>query len=359
MSIEAAPKRPSVFGAFTLRRWVMIVVLAFLAAAPVLADKSLLGLDLNLMTRFVCLAIAAVSLNLILGFGGMISFGHAAYIGLGAYCVGIPAYYEYTSGYLHFPLTIVVCALFALITGALCLRTKGVYFIMITMAFSQMAFFFFVSLDEYGGDDGLTIDYRSEFAGLLDMDNKVTLYYVCFISLLIAIYVVHRIINSRFGMVIRGARSNEQRMKALGYNTYAYRLTCYVISGVMCGYAGALLGNFTNFISPEMMDWTRSGELMFMVIVGGSGSLFGPVLGTLGFLGLEDVLPQMIKWIGAVLQSWGYEETGKEVSSAFRHWKLIFGIILILTVLFARGGIDGLLKAVERILKSRKDLTRE
>ena len=131
---------------------------------------------------------------------------------------------------------------------------------MITMAFSQMAFYLFVSLDEYGADDGLTIDYRSEFAGLIDLEDAVTLYYVCFVSLLAAIYIVYRIVNSRFGMAVRGARSNEPRMRAVGYNTYAYRLTCYVISGAMCGYAGALLGNFTNFISPEMMDWTRFGR---------------------------------------------------------------------------------------------------
>lgn len=325
MSVQAETSRTSLLAGMGLRAWVMVAVLVLLGVGPYIANEMGHGFYLDLATRLICLAIAAVSLNLILGYGGMISFGHAAYIGLGAYCVGIPAYYEYTSGFLQFPLAIGVCALFALITGALCLRTKGVYFIMITMAFSQMVFYLFVSLDEYGADDGLTIDYRSEFAGLIDLEDGVTLYYVCFVSLLAAIYIVHRIVNSRFGMAVRGARSNEPRMRAVGYNTYAYRLTCYVISGAMCGYAGALLGNFTNFISPEMMDWTRSGELMFMVIVGGSGSLFGPVLGTLGFLVLEDQLSEL--WV---------------------HWKLIFGVILILTVLFARGGIDGFLKSLER-----------
>ena len=325
MSVQAEPSRTTLLSGMGLRAWVMVAVLALLAVGPYVANEMGHGFYLDLATRLICLAIAAVSLNLILGYGGMISFGHAAYIGLGAYCVGIPAYYEYTSGFLQFPLAVGVCALFALITGALCLRTKGVYFIMITMAFSQMVFYLFVSLDEYGADDGLTIDYRSEFAGLIDIEDAVTLYYFCFVSLLVAIYIVHRIVNSRFGMAIRGARSNEPRMRAVGYNTYAYRLTCYVISGAMCGFAGALLGNFTNFISPEMMDWTRSGELMFMVIVGGSGSLFGPVLGALGFLVLEDQLSEL--WI---------------------HWKLVFGVILILTVLFVRGGIDGFLKSLER-----------
>ena len=307
-----------------LRGWAIVAMLVLLAVGPYAAYLAGHAFYLDLATRLLCLAIAAVSLNLILGYGGMISFGHAAYIGLGAYCVGIPAYYEYTSGFLQFPLAVGVCALFALVTGALCLRTKGVYFIMITMAFSQMAFFLFVSLEEYGADDGLTIDYRSEFGGLLDFESNVTLYYVCFFSLLAAIYLVHRIVNSRFGMAIQGIRSNEQRMRAIGYNTYVYRLVCYVVSGAMCGYAGALLGNFTSFISPEMMDWTRSGELMFMVILGGTGSLFGPVLGALGFLVLEDQLAEL--WL---------------------HWKLVFGILLIVTVLFARGGIDGILRKLE------------
>lgn len=348
MTAEINASRPISIAHFGLRGWVMITVLLFLAVVPYVAYASGQSYYLDLATRLVCLSIAAVSLNLILGYGGMISFGHAAYIGLGAYCVGIPAYYEYTSGFLHFPLAIGVSALFALVTGALCLRTKGVYFIMITMAFSQMVYFFFVSLDEYGADDGLTIDYRSEFAGLLDIEDAVTLYYVCFVSLLVALFVVHRLINARFGMAIRGARSNEQRMQAIGYNTYVYRLTCYVISGAMCGYAGALLGNFTNFISPEMMDWTRSGELMFMVIVGGSGSLFGPVVGALAFLELEDQLPHMIEWFGSLFGAFGFADADEAIRGFSKHWKLIFGFLLILTVIFARGGIEGFLKALER-----------
>ena len=324
MSVDVNTKPVGMLGGIGLRGWVMAAVLVMMALVPFLVEVTGNAFYLDLGTRLICLAIAAVSLNLILGYGGMISFGHAAYIGIGAYCVGIPAYYEYTSGFLQIPLAVVVSALFALVTGALCLRTKGVYFIMITMAFSQMVFFLFVSLDEYGADDGLTIDYRSEFGGLIDVEDNVTLYYVCFVSLLASIYLVYRIVNSRFGMAIRGARGNESRMRAIGYNTYVYRLTCYVISGAMCGFAGALLGNFTSFISPEMMDWTRSGELMFMVIVGGAGSLFGPVLGAIAFVLFENWLSEI--WI---------------------HWRLIFGIILILTVLFVKGGIDGFLKSLE------------
>jgi branched-chain amino acid transport system permease protein len=223
---------------------------------------------------------------------GMVSFGHAAYIGLGAYAVGIPVHHETYgdwdlvasySGFFHILLAVAVSALFALITGALSLRTKGVYFIMITMAFSQMVFFLFVSMETYGGDDGLVIDTPSEVPGV-DLGDPLSLYFVCYGALVAAVYFVHRLVNSRFGMVIRGSMGNDARMRAVGFNTYAYRLTAYVISGAMCGFAGALLGNFTTFISPEMIDWTRSGELIFMVILGGAGTLAGPVIGAVSFM---------------------------------------------------------------------------
>jgi branched-chain amino acid transport system permease protein len=279
-----------------------------------LADNAFI---LDLATRFVILAIAAVSLNLILGYGRMISFGHAAYLGIGAYAVGIPAYYEIYNGYLHILIAMSVSAVFALMTGIVCLRTRGVNFIMITMAFAQMVFFAFVSIEEYGGDDGLVIEMRSEFGSLIDLENASVLYYVCFVSLLLVLYLIRRIVRSRFGMVIQGARGNEPRMQSLGFDTFRYKLACYVIAGTICGYAGALLGNFTNFISPEMMDWTRSGELIFMVVLGGTGSVFGPVLGTSVFLLLEEIL-----------------------SGLWLYWQLVFGVFLILVVLFAKGGID-------------------
>ncbi len=277
----------------------------------------------DLVNRLMILAIAALSLNLMLGYGGMISFGHAAYLGIGAYCVGIPAYYEVYNGFVHLPLAIGAAALFALLTGLICLRTTGVYFIMITMAFAQMLFYALVSIEEYGGDDGLVIEVRSEFPNL-NLEDNLVLYYATLACLVICLYVLRRIIYSRFGMVMAGVKGNERRMQAMGFHTFRYRLTCYVISGAMCGLAGALLGNFTNFISPEMMDWTRSGELIFMVVLGGAGSWFGPVLGAAAFLLLEEVL-----------------------SGITIYWQLIFGLFLIAVVLFARGGIDGLLGSRE------------
>lgn len=283
---------------------------------------------IDILTRLVILSIAATGLNLILGFGGMISFGHAAFIGLGAYAVGIPTYhilfggletFATTNGFVHILYAVIICAIFALVTGAICLRTKGVYFIMITMAFGQMVFFAFVSMQTYGGDDGLTIDTRSEFP-LISLDKPLVMYAVSLVSLFVILYIVHRIINSRFGTVLQGGKQNEERVRALGVNAYAYKLTAYVISGVICGYAGFLLGNFTTFISPEMMDWTRSGELMFMVILGGAAYLFGPIIGVAVFLVLEQVL-----------------------SGIMVHWHFVFGILLILTVLFVKGGLSGLI----------------
>jgi branched-chain amino acid transport system permease protein len=308
--------------------WATLIVMALLAVLPPLFLWNGQAFYMDLATRMVFLAIAAVSLNLILGFGGMVSFGHAVFLGIGAYCVGIPVYHgtygEFDliasyNGTFHILLAVGVSALFALITGMICLRTRGVYFIMITMAFAQMVFYFFVSLETYGGDDGLVIDVRSELP-LITLDNPLQLYLLGYVSLVVAMLIVRTIVNSRFGMVLQGAKDNNERVVTLGYNTYLYRLTAYVISGAMCGYAGALLGNFTTFISPEMMDWTRSGELMFMVILGGAATTLGPVLGVIIFVVVEEVF-----------------------SHFTIYWHLPFGIMLILIVLFARGGLMALL----------------
>ena len=245
--------------------WATLIGMIALAVLPPYFLMNGHAFYMDLATRLVILGIAAVSLNLILGFGGMVSFGHAAFIGLGAYAVGIPSHHATWGGFdliasynglLHLALAIGVSALFALITGAISLRTKGVYFIMITMAFGQMAFFLFQSLDVYNGDDGLTIDVRSELP-FISLDSPMQLYGLSYVSLVVAMLLVKVIVNSRFGMVLQGAKGNNERMVTLGYNTYFYRLIAYVISGVMCGYAGFLLGNFTTFISPDMMHWTR------------------------------------------------------------------------------------------------------
>src|SRR5215471_15599398 len=273
---------------FTARNLVVAALLVFLALLPVYVVATGQFFPLTLFTRIIILALAATSLNLILGYGGMVSFGHAAYLGVGGYVVGILAKEGITSGFAQWPLALAVCALFALVVGALCLRARGVYFIMITLAFAQMIYYVAVSLDRYGGDDGLTIYRRSQFAGLLNLSNKVVFYYLCLALLVLVILLVRRLVNSRFGMVIRGSRSNERRMRAIGFPTFRYRLTCFVIAGMICGLAGALLANHTEFISPAAMQWTRSGDLIIMVVLGGMGSLLGPVVGAVALLVLEE-----------------------------------------------------------------------
>jgi branched-chain amino acid transport system permease protein len=304
---------------------VVAAVLLVIALVPVYASLSGNYFLMSLFTRVVILAIAAVSLNLIMGFGGMVSFGHAAYLGIGGYAVGIMAKEGVNSGFLQWPAALAASALFAVAVGALSLRTRGVYFIMLTLAFAQMLYYVAIGLDRYGGDDGMTIYRRSQFDGLIDLSNKTLFYYLCLALLLMTAFVVWRIVNSRFGMVIRGARSNERRMRAIGYPTYRYKLVCFVIGGTLCGLAGVLLANHTDFINPAMMHWTRSGDLIVMAVLGGMGTVLGPVLGAVALLVLEEALSRITEY-----------------------WQIIIGPIFLLVVLFARGGIDALLLGIRR-----------
>ena len=326
---------------FTARNIFIAALVAFLLALPLYTSLSGNSFLLTLFTRILILALAATSLNLIMGFGGMVSFGHAAYLGVGGYVVGILAYEGISSGFVQWPLAILISALFALAIGALSLRTRGVYFIMITLAFAQMVYYLGVSLSRYGADDGLTIYRRSQFAGLVDLSNRTVLYYICLALLLGAIYLIWRLVNSRFGMVIRGARSNERRMRSIGFPTYRYRLVCFVVAGALCGLAGALLANFTNFISPAMMHWTRSGDLIVMVVLGGMGSVFGPTIGAVALLVLEETLPLLIGRLGFPL-------FGEAALRAAEYWQIVLGPMLLAIVLFARGGIYGALTRADR-----------
>jgi branched-chain amino acid transport system permease protein len=280
---------------------------------------------LDLVRRIMIFAIAALSLNLILGYGGLVSFGHAAYLGIGAYAVGILAHHGVHDGFLQFAVAIGASAAIALVIGAVSIRTSGVYFIMITLAFTQMLFYLGISLEEYGGDDGMRLAARSSFAGLLDLRSPAPFYYFVLAILAGCIYFVHRLVNSRFGMVIRAAKSNEARTRAIGFSPYAYRLAAFVIAGAMCGVAGALLVNQTAYLTPEFMNWTRSGEIMFMVILGGIATLVGPVLGAAALLLLEDLLA-----------AWTV------------HWQIILGPILVLVVLLTKRGLAGLLPGGDR-----------
>ncbi|HXX09734.1 MAG TPA: branched-chain amino acid ABC transporter permease [Pseudolabrys sp.] len=309
--------------ALDLRTVVGIALLVALILLPIYVEATGSRFLLTLFTRIVILAIAAVSLNLILGYGGMMSFGHAAYLGIGGYAVGILSFEGVSSGFVQWPVALVVSALFALVIGALSLRTRGVYFIMITLAFAQMTYYIVAGLARYGGDDGLTLQKRSQFVAPVNLSNKIQFYYICLALLCASLYLVWRIVNSRFGLAVQGARSNDTRMRAIGFPTYRYKLICFVIAGTLCGLAGALIANHTDFVSPAMMYWTRSGDLIIMVVLGGMGSLFGPLFGTVALLVLEEAL-----------------------SGITEYWQIILGPLLLLIVLFARGGIDGLLGKV-------------
>lgn len=305
----------------SLRTLVYAALLLALALLPLAADLTGNRFYLTLANRAVILAIAAISLNLIMGHGGMISFGHAAYLGIGGYAVAILAEHGIDNGWLQFGLAIGAAALFAFLTGLVALRSRGVYFIMISLAFAQIAYFAAVGAWRYGGDDGLTIFSDSRFVPGLRLGDSVTFYYLCLVLLVVVLVFIDRIVRARFGFVLRGIAANETRLGALGFAVFRHRLAAFVIAGALCGLAGALLANFADFVSPSMMDWTRSGDLIVMVVLGGVGTLMGPVLGAVAFVVLEQ-----------------------ELSGLLEHWRLVFGPLLVLVVLAGNRGLDGLLR---------------
>lgn len=300
-----------------------LVIFGGFALLPLIAHLVGDSFLIVIATRILAFAIAALALDLILGYGGMVSFGHAAYLGFGAYAVAILSRAGITDLGLHLLAGIAMAAPFALITGAISLRTRGVYFIMITLAFAQMAFFFFVSLSAYGGDDGVTLQARSTILGQPLLENDTALLYVT-LALLIAAYLLAlRITQSRFGRVLTGARENSVRMQAIGFSPFRYQLTAYVISGCIASVAGVMLANQTEFVSPALMNWHRSGELIVMVVLGGIGNLIGAVGGAVIALLLEEWLSRMSE-----------------------HWPLFFGLFLIGIVLVSRDGISGLIRRI-------------
>ena len=308
-----------------MRKYVFwgILILLLMALPPVTLALGQ-GFYIDLARRIMVFAIAAISLNLILGYGGLVSFGHAAYLGIGGYAVAIFAFYGVHDGFLQWGVAIGASALVALAIGAVSIRTSGIYFIMITLAFTQMLYYLGISIEEYGGDDGIRLKMRSQFP-LIDLNDGLQFYYVVLGLMLLSVLFVHRLVNSRFGMVLRATRSNEARSRAIGFSPYMYRLTAFVIAGAMGGLAGALLANHTNYLTPDYMHWTRSGDIMFMVILGGMGSSAGPVLGSFAFLLLEDILANWShpRWIGD-------------------HWQVVLGPLLVLAVLFFKRGLAGL-----------------
>jgi branched-chain amino acid transport system permease protein len=301
--------------ALSRSRMAIALVLATAIAFPFLAEAAGGGYYVGVMTRVMIYALAASSLNLVLGYGGMISFGHAAFFGAGAYCVAILAQEGVVSALIAWPLAVAVGVASALVIGAISLRTRGLYFIMITLAFAQMLYYFFVSLKAYGGEDGINLAARSRLPGL-DLRDETTFYLLVLALLAGCLYLLGRLAASRFGAVLRGIRENEARMTALGYPTYRYRLVCFTVAGGAAGLAGALIVNQHGFVSPGLLDWTQSGTLLIMLILGGVGWLYGGVAGAAAMLLLEEALSY---WTG--------------------YWKLGLGLVLLFVVLRAPGGI--------------------
>ena len=302
--------------------WLLWLMLFGLALLPMSTSLGLNPFYLDLASRFMVLAIAASGLNLVLGYGGMISLGHAAYLLLGAYAVVIPSHLEIDNGWIHLGLAVGISGIFALLTGMISLRTHGAGFIMITLAFAQMVYFLFISLETLGGSDGTYISYTSEF-DWFNLGDSTALYYAAYSVLLLCLLILYRLNRSRFGYALNGCRLNDRRMRSLGYSPFRIQLTAYVLAGVICGLSGFLLANFVQFVTPEMMDWFRSAELIFMVALGGAATLAGPVFGAFSFVVLEHVMSE-----------WS------------TYWHLPFGLFLIAVAIFSKGGLVKLLNTV-------------
>ena len=319
----------------TLLNAVLIALFVGVALAAWIMDEPYL---ITLATKAAIFAIAGVGLNFALGFGGLVSFGHAVFFGLGGYAMGILAFHAQTyTPILEWPfaingtrsmpviwgVAIVVSAVVTVGIGALSLRTNGVYFIMITLAFAQMFYYFAISWPTYGGEDGLSIYVRNEFPGLNTMD-PIQYFAICFTLLLLVLFFVHRAAHSSFGLMLRAARQNEERVQAVGHTPFRLYLTAFVISGAITGLAGALFADLNRFVSPTLLSWHTSGEIMIFVILGGVGRVFGPVAGAALFILLEYVLGGLSEF-----------------------WHIYLGAILLGVVLFARGGLYGLIAGRE------------
>ncbi|MCC7287466.1 MAG: branched-chain amino acid ABC transporter permease [Burkholderiaceae bacterium] len=310
----------------TPRPWLAALLIAALLSMPALS--SLLGSSfyLSLATRIVIYAIAATGLNLVLGYGGLVSMGHATFVGLGAYVVGICSHHGLTNGWLQLAILAALTTGVATVTGLVALRTRGLGFIMITLAFGQMLYFLAVSLKQYGGDDGLQIDQRSVFEPLPALDNKVALYYTALAVLLTAMYLVWRTVHGRLGYVLRGFQANERRMLAAGFPRLRYQIVAYVASAFACGLAGMLLANLTSFTSPSYMSWQASGDLILIVVLGGMSTVIGPALGAVVLLVLEEFL-----------------------SGLTQHWMIVLGPLIVLVALLSSQGLWGLVPQRSRM----------
>jgi branched-chain amino acid transport system permease protein len=303
-----------------IERSAIVLAAIFALALPSLLHALQMDFYLSFATRVLVYAIAATSLNLVLGYGGMVSLGHAAFVGLGSYVTGIFLAEGVTNGGVHLIATVLITALMALAIGAVSLRTRGVYFIMITLAFAQMLFYLANSVKGYGGDEGLTLRARSLLGFGIDLKHGPTIYYVALLVLAGSLFALARFVPSRLGRAVLALRDDEVRAEALGFPTLRFKLTIFVAAGALAGIAGALSVNLQGYVSPNALHWTQSGTLLVMVILGGVGSIWGGAIGAAALLLLQEVL-----------------------AAQTEHWEFWTGWVLLAVVLFARRGLAGLL----------------
>lgn len=311
---------PETFHWRSPRIWLVLVLLAGLLLMPVASAALGTSFYLSFATRVVIYAIAATGLNLLLGYGGLVSMGHSLFVGLGAYVVGISSFHGLTNGWVQLAITLALTTLVATLTGLVSLRTRSIGFIMITLAFGQMFYFLAVSLKQYGGDDGLQIDQRSVFEPLPSLDNKVALYYIALGVLVLLMYAVWRTVHGRLGYVLRGFHANERRMLAAGFPQLRYQIVAYVASALACAVAGMLLANLTSFASPSYLSWQASGDLILIAVLGGMGTVIGPLIGAIVLLVLEET-----------------------VSKVTEHWMIVLGPVILLVALMSSQGLWGAL----------------
>jgi branched-chain amino acid transport system permease protein len=308
-----------------MERALVVAGLALLLAFPLAASALGGEFYVGLAARILIMALAATSLNLALGYGGMVSLGHSAFLGTGAYTVAILMAEGFDSGWLAIPAAVVLCALLGLAIGALSLRTKGPYFLMVTLAFAQMLYYAVVSLKRYNGDDGLNLPHRSHFGIGWDLAGDNAFFYFVLAVVIPCIYGIHRLVESRFGFALRALRDNPARAEAVGFPIFRIRLAAFTISAALTGLAGALLANQASFAGPGMLYWTQSGVLMVMVIMGGVGHRYGGLFGAAAYLILEEV-----------------------ASSYTQYWHFGLGACLLVLVLVLPGGISTLLARMRR-----------
>ena len=336
--VAKIPLTPNADSHFSRKGIVQITLLGLLLLLPVTAYFLGHIYYVNLASRITIIAMAAVGLNLAIGYGGMVSFGHAAYFGLGGYVAGISAYHAFDfTPFMTWPFSVpgsdnllvvwlaaaILCGLLALAIGSISLRTTGVYFIMITLAFAQMIYYFANSWPTYGGEDGLPIYLRNGLP-FIDTTNALSYFLVCFVGLVLTMAITSRLMKSRFGAALTMARLNDVRLATAGISPYPIRLIAFVISAVITGLAGALYADLNGFVSPTMLSWHFSGELMVIVILGGVGRLYGPLAGAILFVMMETLL-------GGITQ----------------YWQLFLGLVLLGVVLFAKHGVMGWLAGRE------------